>query len=558
MLLGFHGFLLCSRRKRSGGNTRKTQKARSCARITYPRSEMVQQQFLAEAERGAMAEMSLESAKATFGRDLAVASLDAIEKKDGSYRGVGVNARIKVRDQIRSPSAGDVQALLRELPGVFFGLTGDVKRAHRLVKIAMRDWGAQACRTGVLNADRVWVNKVGTFGISSAAYHWARLMAGLGRSVYYLLGRAELALLIYVDDLLWLIRDKQALELIPLVISYLVVLGLPFAWKKFGGVSVLSWVGFEICLQSAKIGLSEQRARWLCRWLDDSVSTGWARIADVSAVLGRLSFGLTALGHFRPFLRPVYAWVASMDTGRVYLLPKAIILIFKFLAKALQGEGRLVSVSRHVTTPKELFRTDARAEGEEIWIGGWALDDADTRRCRWFSERLSHSNAPWLYAAGEAYRQIAALELVATLAAVVVFGIPKGTTGTFRCSAATDNQGNSRVVARLLTTKFPLNAFLMELAAQLQCRGAELDLYWLPRLQNIEADELTNSICHRFAEGNRLRFQLAEFKGLVLGSMLEEGMSLYQDIATCRAAKKARQSSKLPKSQALHARDPWQ
>ena len=128
----------------------------------------------------------------------------------------------------------------------------------------------------------------------------------------------------------------------------------------------------------------------------------------------------------------------------------------------------------------------------------------------------------------------------------------------FRCSAATDNQGNSRVVARLLTTKFPLNAFLMELAAQLQCRGAELDLYWLPRLQNIEADELTNSICHRFAEGNRLRFQLAEFRGLVLGSMLEEGMSLYQDIATCRAAKKARQSSKLPKSQALHARDPWQ
>ena len=81
---------------------------------------------------------------------------------DGTH-GVGVNARIKVRDQIRSPSAGDVQALLRELPGVFFGLTGDVKRAHRLVKIAMKDWGAQACRTGVPNADRVWVNKVGTF-----------------------------------------------------------------------------------------------------------------------------------------------------------------------------------------------------------------------------------------------------------------------------------------------------------------------------------------------------------------------------------------------------------
>ena len=74
--------------------------------------------------------------------------------------------------------------------------------------------------------------------------------------------------------------------------------------------------------------------------------------------------------------------------GCLHLLPKAIILIFKLLAKALQGEGRLVSISRHVTTPKELFGTDARAEGEEIWIGGWALDYADTRRCRWFSERL--------------------------------------------------------------------------------------------------------------------------------------------------------------------------
>ena len=104
-------------------------------------------------------------------------------------------------------------------------------------------------------------------------------------------------------------RTKKALELVPLVIFYLVVLGLPFAGKNFGG-------GSEICLQSAKIGLSEQHARWLCRWLDDSVSTGRARIADVSAVLGRLSFGLTALAHFRPFLGPVYAWVASICSRR--------------------------------------------------------------------------------------------------------------------------------------------------------------------------------------------------------------------------------------------------
>ena len=48
------------------------------------------------------------------------------------------------------------------------------------------------------------------------------------------------------------------------------------------------------------------------------------------------------------------------------------------------------------------------------------------------------------------------------------------------------------VVSRLLTTKFPLACFLMELALQLQSREADLELFWLPRLQNVEADALTN------------------------------------------------------------------
>ena len=42
-----------------------------------------------------------------------------------------------------------------------------------------------------------------------------------------------------------------------------------------------------------------------------------------------------------------------------------------------------------------------------------------------------------------------------------------------RCSAGTDNIGNSYAVARLLSTSFPLNAFLMELALRLQREGAE-------------------------------------------------------------------------------------
>ena len=63
----------------------------------------VQQQFLAEVEEEAMVEVPLSEAAASYGPKLSVASLGAIEKKDGSYRvvhdgtrSVNINAKIKL------------------------------------------------------------------------------------------------------------------------------------------------------------------------------------------------------------------------------------------------------------------------------------------------------------------------------------------------------------------------------------------------------------------------------------------------------------------------------
>ena len=81
--------------------------------------------------------------------------------------------------------------------------------------------------------------------------------------------------------------------------------------------------------------------------------------------------------------------------------------IFTFLACALKGDGRLSKVGGQRRNAREMFRTDAQAEGNQIWLGVWALDHDDKKKCRWFSEQLTHDNAPWLFAAGECYRQIA-------------------------------------------------------------------------------------------------------------------------------------------------------
>ena len=52
---------------------------------------------------------------------------------------------------------------------------GDVTKAHRGIKVRKEDWGYQACR---LRPGTVWLNKVGTYGMGSAAYYWARFSAG--------------------------------------------------------------------------------------------------------------------------------------------------------------------------------------------------------------------------------------------------------------------------------------------------------------------------------------------------------------------------------------------
>ena len=135
---------------------------------------------------------SVEQARADLG-ELSLASLGAIEKKDGSYRvlhdgshGLAVNTKIRVQDQIHNPSAGDLRRATQALPSAFFVLSGDVARAHRLVKVSQCDWKYQCCRTGAKGDNLVWVNCVGTFGIASAAYHSCRLMAGVGRSSHIL------------------------------------------------------------------------------------------------------------------------------------------------------------------------------------------------------------------------------------------------------------------------------------------------------------------------------------------------------------------------------------
>ena len=197
-------------------------------------------QFEDEIRLGSMIKLEPEEAVRRFGPKLSVASLGAVPKPDKSVRvvfdathGQHINDSIRVRDQQSYPTGADLKASLESLPFATFSLSGDVSRAHRLIRVREADWPRQSCRAR--KGGSIFTNTVGTFGVASASYWWFRMMAGLGRLLYYAHGKDETTLLSYVDDLLWLTQSADGLLRVVASILLLTILGMPFAWHKVSG-----------------------------------------------------------------------------------------------------------------------------------------------------------------------------------------------------------------------------------------------------------------------------------------------------------------------------------
>ena len=338
---------------------------------------------------------------------------------------------------------------------------------------------------------------------------------------------------------------------------FLSAVGLPFSWKKCQGGTHVDWVGYHLDIAAKKIGISAKRARWIVDWIQRTCDADEVSLKEFASVLGRLNFTFAAVEALRPFLGPLYSWHTAVSHCERLKLPKVVRLVLVFLQKMLQDGHRVQTIGVKAPRVQELFRTDAKAEGNEVWIGGWAvMNGTCTNQCRWFSERLTRHNAKWAFIADEPFRAIASLELLATLVGCVLFGVEGSERGVIYCSAATDNFGNACVLNRLLTTKFPLMAFLMEIAARMIQSNVHLCLQWTPRLQNREADSLTNEDYRGFDPKLRLRFSLDEFEGIVMNDMLEAGAHLFKEVREGRK-KILKKAAKRARGAGLRETDPW-
>ena len=450
-----------------------------------------------------MEEVTDEEARRRYGQELHIASLAVIDEgakirvvHDASH-GVQVNHRIKVLDQVRYPGAGEVRQLLyerRQEGKRGFAILGDASKAHRRIQVLPRDWGLQACR---LMDNEVWLNKAGTYGVGSAGYYWSRLAGALHRLGFYAVGgRWSFEALLFADDWASIGCTRSELEDIGVVIFLLSLVGFPWNWKKFRGGTEVGWIGYTIDFDKYTLGISEKRAQWLVSWVSKTLEEGHVLVSDLEAVVGRFGFAMIPLDYLRPFLAPIYAWLAAVRNAGRLKLPWSVSFLLKFLSDELAGGGRVCEVRLHSVSLGEAFRADAKAEGSLVRVGGWECrGGTQPGQARWFAVELTRKSAPWAFSRGEPFRTIAALELFATLLCVVLFspGWPSSSSGSILISGTTDNLGNSWTLARLMSTKFPLVLILGELATQLRRNTLALELNWAPRGQNEEADALTNA-----------------------------------------------------------------
>ena len=109
-----------------------------------------------------------------------------------------------------------------------------------------------------------------------------------------------------------------------------------------------------------------------------------------------------------------------------------------------------------------------------------------------------------------------------------------GSTGFITLGCGTDNRGNTFLLDGLLTTKFPLGVVLMELSHQMRRRNAVLQASWIPRLQNEEADALTNADFRHFSPKNRMPVELADLKFGVLDELMCSGIEYHDEVSALR------------------------
>ena len=495
-------------------------------------SEGLLKKFREDEEKGLMFPTTVGALRSQHpGATILVAALGAIVKPDQSVRPlhdgthfVQLNNEITIQDQLQYPGPHDATAAIREARETgeaVFTVSGNISAAHRRVKVRKKDWPLLCCRVDS-DSKVIWVNRVGTFGVSSAPYWWTRLFALVGRLVSRILLRRWILKLVYVDDIHMVAVGEQKFRTLWMALFLYEALGTPFAFHKFAGGLQVEFVGYYLDYDSKRIGITVKRGDWILAFLDDFKRSNYTvSMRRFAEFLGRLGFVSRVLLWLRPHLSPLYSWSAAMDKGVVATAPKLVRLVCMYLREQFSDRRYMYSVERPIHRTGDAFRTDAKCEQDLVVLGGYECSSR-----RWFSIRVTQEEAPWLFKEdGSTQWASSPAELLSVFAALQCFGYldPSVNRGTMEVwlEAGTDNISNEHLMRKTSTTRWPLTLVNMQLSDRLMAAGLRLTLRWRPRDENELADRLTNGIFTDFDPKLRVACTLADLDMKLLKKLWE-------------------------------------
>lgn len=518
----------------------------------------LEKKFREEEQLGRMIPTTVGEMKSKFPhRTPLVAAMGALRKPNGDVRPlhdgthyVQLNNAILFQDQLQYPGPEDAAGMVRtvkEEQESVYALSADIKAAHRLVKIREEDWPLLGCK--VRSEDKtVWINTVGTFGISSASYWWSRLFSGVGRVVGYVLNQQDWHQLVYVDDLhLSCLGVRKFLNLWVAILMY-ELMGTPFAYGKFTGGLQVQFVGYLLDYKECFIGITKRRGDWLIQFIDELArSKGTIYLRRFNEFLGRLGFVARVLIWLKPFLAPLYAWSAAIDRSTVATAPRLVLLVLQFLKVQLTDCTYLHSCERPQTAGGEVFRTHAKCEVNRVVLGGHHLESG-----KWFSLEVLPHQAPYLFKSdGQSQWASTTAELLAVLIALHLFGYlevgRRNNLPPLHVGAGTDNLANEHLLKKGLTTKWPLCLVFMQLTEALMRAHVHVSLDWRPRDENCLADALTNGDFSAVDPGSPIFCVWEQFDFSLLQRLWEE-REIYLDKEALRATMHHRNLGEFEKS----------
>ena len=360
----------------------------------------LEKKFKEEEQLGRMIPTTLGRLKTEFPERLPlVAAMGAIRKPNGDVRPlhdgthyVQLNNQIVFQDQLQYPGPEDAAHLVRHIQEeqeAAFALSADISSAHRLVKIRRRDWPLLGCKARS-DDKTIWINCVGTFGISSASYWWSRLFSGIGRLAAYIMQQQNWWQLVYVDDLhLTCLGARKFVNLWIVLLIYELV-GTPFSYRKFAGGLKVQFVGYLLDYRECFIGITKKRGDWLVDFVEEMRKAGGVvLLRRFNEFVGRLGFVARVLVWLKPFMAPLYAWSSVLDRSSVATAPRLVSLVLRFLSEQLRDCTFVHTCRRPKGDSQELFRTDAKCELGRVVLGGVHLISG-----AWFSVEVRPERRP--------------------------------------------------------------------------------------------------------------------------------------------------------------------